>query len=98
MNIYIQDVLQFNVKKYQKYQKWVLDCYDVKNSQKRWGSCVLKKRQSKKVKKHITINDENTKKYRKYWQLVTNCNRLKREGTNCPLLIKTLYLFVGFCH
>ncbi len=43
----------------------MLDCYDVKNSQKRWRSCVLKKKQSKKVKKHITINGENIKKYQK---------------------------------
>jgi hypothetical protein len=84
-------------KNIKKYQKWVLDCYDVKNSQKRWGSCVLKKKQSKKVKKHITINDENTKKYRKYWQLVTNCNRLKkREGTNCPPPYKNIILIRWF--
>ena len=31
-------------------------------------------------------------------QMVTDCNRLKGRGQIVPLLIKTLYIFVGFCH
>lgn len=83
-------------KNIKKYQKWVLDCYDVKNSQKRWGSCVLKKKQSKKVKKHITINDENIKKMTKILAVGYNLLPTKREGTNCPPPYKNIILIRWF--
>ena len=46
----------------------------------------------------VLVIKKGREKYGIIRQMVTDCNRLKGRGQIVPLLIKTLYLFVGFCH